>query len=359
VSDAATRIDEIGRALEADEARLGDATESLRSALGADRVSLAAIDADTGTFEIVEARGEVLLGRGTCFPLETSTHHERAAAGAPFVAPDFDRCRGFSRPLDRIVRAHGFRAGASLPLRRKAGVTGAINLHFNKPGDAATRGTELLASILGTLSVALARPEEVVATSVLVCHDDPLVGRGIARLLEETGGIDTTVARSRADALAAAPLRAPDVVIGDEALDGTRVESWVADLRQAGVDAPLLVIAAHDTRESLAGALAAGAAGYVTRGDAEASLHLAVEAIARGQTWLPPRFEPRYANTLTPRELEVLECLDRGLRFRQVADALGVSQTTVKTHARSLFRKLGASSRSEATYAARQRGLLV
>jgi DNA-binding NarL/FixJ family response regulator len=358
VSEAAARIREIGRSLEKDETGLGDAAQDLLTVLGADRVSLSAIDADSGTFEIVEARGETLLGRGTCFPLETSTHHERAAAGTPFVAADFDRRRGFSRPLDRIVRAHGFRAGASLPLGRRAGVTGALNLHFNEPGDAAARASELLAPILDALSVALARPEEVVATSVLVCHDDPLVGRGIARLLEEYGRVETTVARSRADALAAAPLRAPDVLIGDEALAGARIESWVADLRRAGVDAPLLVIAARGTRESLAAALAAGAAGYVTRLDVEASLHLAVEAIARGQTWLPPRFEPRSANTLTPRELEVLECLDRGLRFREIADTLGVSQTTVKTHARSLFRKLDSSSRSEATYAARQRGLL-
>ncbi len=358
MSEAAVRIDEVGRSLELAATGLGDAAGELLAALGADRVSLAAIDTDTGTFEIVETRGEALLGRGTCFPLETSTHHERAATGTPFVAADFDRRRGFSRPLDRIVRAHGFRAGASLPLRRRAGVTGAINLHFNEPGDAAARASELLAPILDTLAAALARPEEVVATSVLVCHDDPLVGRGIARLLEEAGTVDATVARSREDALAAAPLRAPDLLIGDDALAGARIESWIADLRHAGVDAPLLVVAAHDTRESLAAALAAGAAGYVTRRDVEASLHLAVEAISRGQTWLPPRFEPRYANALTPRELDVLDCLDRGLRFRQIADALGVSQTTVKTHARSLFRKLGASSRSEATYAARGRGLL-
>jgi DNA-binding NarL/FixJ family response regulator len=358
VSEAAARIHEIGRSLEKEETGLGDAADDLLAVLGADRVSLAAIDAGTGTFEIVEARGEALLGPGTCFPLETSTHHERAAAGTPFVAADFDRRRGFSRPLDRIVRAHGFRAGASLPLRRRTGVAGAINLHFNEPGDAAARASELLAPILDMLSVAIAKPEEVVATSVLVCHDDPLVGRGIARLLEEAGAVDATLARSRDDALATAPLRAPDVLIGDEALAGARIESWVADLRRAGVDAPLLVLAAHDTRESLAAALAAGAAGYVARRDVEGSLHLAVEAIARGQTWLPPRFEPRYANTLTPRELEVLECLDRGLRFRQIADELGVSQTTVKTHARSLFRKLGARSRSEATYTARRRGLL-
>jgi DNA-binding NarL/FixJ family response regulator len=144
----------------------------------------------------------------------------------------------------------------------------------------------------------------------------------------------------------------------DESLEGRRVDRWVGELRAAGVDAPLLVVVGRDSGESLAAALAAGAAGYLPHSEAEASLHLAVDAVARGQTWLPTRSERRADGHLTPRELQVLEGLDRGLRFRQLADVLGVSVTTTKTHARSLFRKLGASSRAEATYEARRRGLL-
>ncbi len=355
--DLPARIGELERSLVAGETDLGGAVATILEIVAADRVSVAAIEEEAETFEIVEVRGEALLGRGTRFPVETSTHHARAASGSVFVAEDFDEHRGFSRPLDRIVRAHGFRSGASLPLEHEAGTQGALNLHWNTVGAHAARATDLLEPLLGTLSVALSQPEQVALTTVLVCHDDPLVGRGIARLLEE-GGSRAELVRSSREAIAAGPLQAPDVLVVDEDLDGRRVDLWVGELRAAGVDAPLLVVAGRDSSESLAAALAAGAAGYVPRPEAETSLQLAVDAIARGQTWLPPRTERRADGRLTPRELEVLAGLDRGLRFRQLADTLGVSVTTVKTHARSLFRKLGASSRAEATYEARRRGLL-
>jgi DNA-binding CsgD family transcriptional regulator len=61
---------------------------------------------------------------------------------------------------------------------------------------------------------------------------------------------------------------------------------------------------------------------------------------------------------LTPREHELLAGLEEGLRFKQVAWRLGISEATAKTHARNLFRKLDATSRAEAVHAARVRGLL-
>ena len=358
MASVAERIEELEHALVAGDADLGQALTTILESVGAVRVSVAAIDDRAETFEIVEVRGEALLGPGTRFPLETSTHHARAAAGSVFVAEDFDGHRGFSRPLDRIVRAHGFRSGASLPLEHEHGAHGALNLHWNEVGPGAARATDLLEPVLGALSLALAQPEQVAPTTVLVCHDDPLVGRGIARLLEETGTLRAEIAPSQREAIATGPLRAPDVLVAEEDLEGRSIDRWVGELRAAGVDAPLLVVAGRDSGESLAAALAAGAAGYVPRAEVEASLQLAVDTVARGQTWLPSRPASRVDGRLTPRELQVLEGLDRGLRFRPLADSLGVSVTTAKTHARSLFRKLGASSRAEATYEARRRGLL-
>jgi DNA-binding NarL/FixJ family response regulator len=61
---------------------------------------------------------------------------------------------------------------------------------------------------------------------------------------------------------------------------------------------------------------------------------------------------------LTAREDELLVGLEEGLRFKQIARRLGISEATAKTHGRNLFRKLGATSRAEAVHAARVRGLL-
>jgi DNA-binding NarL/FixJ family response regulator len=66
----------------------------------------------------------------------------------------------------------------------------------------------------------------------------------------------------------------------------------------------------------------------------------------------------RSAQLLTAREQELLGCLEEGLRFKQAARRLGISEATAKTHARHLFRKLDATSRAEAVHAARVRGLL-
>ncbi|MCY7303602.1 MAG: LuxR C-terminal-related transcriptional regulator [Thermoleophilia bacterium] len=352
------RIGEIEQMLADGETNLAEVADGILEAVGAARVSISEIDLGDDAFEIIEARGEVLLGPGTRFPLGTSTHHRSAAAGKVFVSSDFDQRRGFSRPLDRIVREHGFRSGASLPLRHEKGRHGALNLHFDSTGSTATDACALVEPLRGVLSLALAQPDEIAPTSVLVCHDDPLIGHGIARLLEETGLARASIARSPSDAALSGPLRAPDVVIGDLALGGRRIDAWIGELRAAGVDAPLLVIAPHDGGDSLGVALAAGAAGFVLRAEVGDALSLAVDAVSRGQSWLPRSRARRQETALTPRELDVLSCLDRGMRFRQIADGLGISQTTAKTHARSLFRKLGASSRSEATYTARQRGLL-
>jgi DNA-binding CsgD family transcriptional regulator len=64
------------------------------------------------------------------------------------------------------------------------------------------------------------------------------------------------------------------------------------------------------------------------------------------------------AVALTARESELLDGLEEGLRFKQIARRLGISEATAKTHARNLFRKLDATSRAEAVHAARERGVL-
>jgi DNA-binding CsgD family transcriptional regulator len=66
----------------------------------------------------------------------------------------------------------------------------------------------------------------------------------------------------------------------------------------------------------------------------------------------------RSAEVLTPREQQLLEALEEGLRFKQIARRLQISEATAKTHARNLFGKLGATSRAEAVHAARIGGLL-
>jgi DNA-binding NarL/FixJ family response regulator len=355
-TNLAIRVGEIGRRLASRDASLNDAAEAILEVVAADRVSLAAIDDAAGAFEIVTARGEALLEPGVTCPLELSTHHLCAAEGRTFVRRDLDSRRGFSRPVDQIVRAHGFRAGASLPLRHANGVAGALNLHFNEPGDGAQIASELLEPILGTLSVALAEAKRRLPR-VLICHEDGLIRRGMARLLEESGMEEVGLACSRAEALASMQLHPADVIVLDERIDGRQGDGLVPALRASGIDTPAVIVAACDARDGVPAAVRAGAAGYLAQEELEGSLAAAVTAVAAGQVWFPRRADPELAQ-LTRRELEILSLLDRGTRVPKISQELGISETTVKAHTRSIFRKLGAHSRAEATYEARRRGVI-
>ncbi len=194
------------------------------------------------------------------------------------------------------------------------------------------------------------------ALSVLVCGHDPLAVRGIARLAEQTLRAQTQVATTLAAALAAAESGRPDVIVCEDRLEGHPVDTVAGVLRGAGAIAPLLVLATHDATENLRAALRAGAAAYIPRRDAVSVLPGALCAVQGGRKLLPA--DPPPGEQLTVRELELLEALDEGLRFKQVAVRLGIAGATAKTHGRNLFRKLGSSSRAEAVRAGRDRGLL-
>jgi DNA-binding NarL/FixJ family response regulator len=191
---------------------------------------------------------------------------------------------------------------------------------------------------------------------VLICHADGLAARGIARLVELDAGARASVAPTLAQALDAAGSSPPDLVICDDWMEGLRIDEVARQLREAGVAAPLLVVSSRDAPENVRASRLAGAAGHIARRDALSSLPAALAAIRAGATLLPDPVDE--GDALTSREHQLLVSLEEGLRFKQVARRFGISEATAKTHARNLFRKLGATSRAEAVHAARDRGLL-
>jgi DNA-binding NarL/FixJ family response regulator len=327
----------------------------VREAFGVDRVSLTRIDEEAGRFEIAAEAGAELLAPGTALPLGTCSYFATAAEGRPFHEADFDRSRHFDRPVDGLILASGFHAGCSVPMRWRGRAVGALSLSSAAP----RRDMDDCAETLREAGDLLARRVEGVRPSrprVLVCHADALAGRGIARLAELDAGARASVAGGVAEALTAAAGAAPDVIVCDDFLDGRPVDVVAALLREAGVAAPLLVVSSHDAPESLRAAHAAGAAAYVPRRDAVAGLAVALAAVHNGCSVLPDARAD--AAGLTSRERELLAGLDEGLRFKQLARRLGISEATAKTHARNAFRKLGATSRAEAVHAAREQGIL-
>ncbi len=359
--DLSPLMAELAAALDAPHDPLRSAAGVLLERLAVDRVSISSIDRAAGAFEILASAGEPLLVPGTRLPLTTSTHFLDAAEGRTFAAARFDADGAFSRPLDDVVRAAGFVAGCAVGVRRGNEVVGAIALSSRAEDPELPGKVDILEAVGGMVALGLGRRPPGRGPSVLVLHQDPLTAHGLARLLEQGVRARALVPRDLAAAVAAIQAgESPAVLVCDAWLDGVPVDEAVAALRRAGTAAPVLVVAAHDTPQNLEAAIRAGAAAYLARPQAVDALALAVSTLQDGRTLLPERAGVTLdrRDRLTPREREVLVALDEGLRTKQVALRLGLSEDTVKSHTRNVFRKLGASSRAEALHAARRQGLL-
>ncbi|MCY1145748.1 response regulator transcription factor [Actinoplanes sp. Pm04-4] len=209
---------------------------------------------------------------------------------------------------------------------------------------------------------------------VLVVDDQQLVREGLTALLELTDGVE--VVGSAGDGKRALELIAgdpPDVVLMDlnmPVLDGVAATAQIRD-RFPGVAVVVLTTYADD--ESIAGTLAAGARGYLTKDAGRAEIGMALRAAARGQSLFDPAVAARLAKAmsrpaapprpdslpdgLTQREAEVLSQIARGRTNAEIAAALFVAEATVKTHINNAFAKIGARNRTEAASYANEHGL--
>ena len=210
--------------------------------------------------------------------------------------------------------------------------------------------------------------------TVLLVDDQPLARAGLRRILEPQDGV--TVVGECADGdevLAAVDRLAPDVVVMDIRM--RRVDGAEATrLLRARADAPpVLVLTTFDDDETVAAALAAGAAGFVLKDAPGEDIVRATATVASGGSWLDPqvtgrvlaayrRAAPRAPDSgvldlLTPRERDVLTEVGRGATNAEVAAALHVSEATVKSHLGHVLVKLGLRDRAAAIVFAHRHGL--
>jgi two-component system nitrate/nitrite response regulator NarL len=339
-----------------DQPALEWALDRVRGELSIDRLSLHAIA--QGTFRVLASSGDELLASGTELPIEVSSQIEGPAAGRVFRGPDFAQDAGFDRPLDRLVLELGFSSGCSLPLRvgnRAVGVLAVTARSDELPCDAVLAALE---SVSSPITLALLGPQSTPPPEVLVCDDDELVAGGIARVLEQALGANAHICTDPND-IYGEPPRGIDVIVCDSFFGDGRLHRFLRELRALGTSAPTLVLASADSPLSRNLARLAGAAAYAVR-QADGSTAI-VEAVRRLIAGDPPGLPSLPSQTelhLTPQEARVLLALERGLRFKQIALELSITEATAKGYARGLFGKLDAHSRSEAVYQARRLGLL-
>jgi DNA-binding NarL/FixJ family response regulator len=217
-------------------------------------------------------------------------------------------------------------------------------------------------------SMALALHSRVSASScqAVICYDDVIVAQGLGRIVEHA--LDTTarICSEFDEAIQSdrATAQSTEMIICDVVFGGRRLDEFLPEMREHGLSGPVLVIASKPSQHALNLAVRAGALGFVARSSGTIAIQLALQEVHSGHPHGLDGVEladsdgsPAVIN-LTNQEARVLVLLERGLRFKQIAAEMIISESTAKGYARNLFSKLGATSRSEAVYQARHYGLL-
>lgn len=202
---------------------------------------------------------------------------------------------------------------------------------------------------------------------ILLVDDHPVVRLGLRGMLETAEDLGVVgEAASGAEALVLVAALRPDVVLMDLRMPGVDGAAATARISEQFPGVRVLVLTTYDTDTDILRAIEAGATGYLMKDTPIATLIEAIRAAARGETVLAQPVAARLitrvrapaADQLTPRELEVLGLVARGLSNAETARQLHIGEATVKTHLLRLFTKLGVNDRTAAVTAAIGRGLL-
>jgi DNA-binding NarL/FixJ family response regulator len=209
---------------------------------------------------------------------------------------------------------------------------------------------------------------------VLVIDDQELIRTGLRGILRRRDGFEIVGEReSGTDIVAVTDRMSPDVVIMDIRMPGVDGVTATRTLREHGAT-PILVLTTFDDDEILAGALRAGASGFLLKGVPAEDLQRAVRTIAEGGAWLDPAVTARVLSDfreglipvrpghqverLTPREREVLALIGAGLSNTEIAAELFLGDGTVKTHVGHIFAKLDLRDRAAAVIFVFDHGLV-
>ena len=207
--------------------------------------------------------------------------------------------------------------------------------------------------------------------SVLLVDDHSLVRRGFRRMLEDEPDLNVVgEASDGQEAVTKVAALTPDVVLMDLEMPGLDGVAAIQRIHEAHSDVRILVLTAYDTDERILQAVQAGARGYLLKGVPRDEIFQAVRIVHSGGSLLQPAVATKLLNrvgdllrgereeTLTERELQVLELMARGYRNKEIAKELFITERTVKFHANILFQKLNVDSRTEAVSQALQRGII-
>ena len=213
-------------------------------------------------------------------------------------------------------------------------------------------------------------------TRVLIADDDHLMRAGLVELLLSDADIEIVgQASTGREAVEQARRLAPDIVLMDVRMPDLDGIGATRELSRAAPAAKVLILTTFEEDDYIFGALRAGASGFLLKRSRPEELIAAVHTIAAGDALLSPSITRRVLDrlaqqpvpdftdrarldALTPRELEVFEHIARGMSNREIAAALAVEESTIRTHVKRVLMKLGLRDRIQTIIFAYESGAL-
>jgi DNA-binding NarL/FixJ family response regulator len=199
---------------------------------------------------------------------------------------------------------------------------------------------------------------------ILIVDDHNVVRQGLHALLSTVDGFDVVAqASSQQDAVQMYKQHRPDITLMDLRLQsGSGVEA-IQELRRLDAGARIIVLTTYDGDEDIFKSLQAGAKSYLLKGSSSEELIEAIRKVHAGKQYIPHAVAARLAvrmgaEELTGREMDVLQQIVLGKSNKEIAQQLGISEATVKSHINNLLGKLMVEDRTQAAITAIQRGLV-
>ncbi len=203
---------------------------------------------------------------------------------------------------------------------------------------------------------------------ILIVEDHTVVSEGLAAMLATAEDLDLIGSRtSGEEAVQTVAAGDVDVVLMDVSLAGamTGIEA-TRTIKESTPQTKVLVLTMYTDPATVAEAIKAGADGYMSKGASRDSLLRAIRDVAEGKAVLDPgvtdgvfgRLGGRQSNALSDREVAVLQSLSNGNSTKDTALEMHLSEETIKTYLKQVFRKLQVRDRTEAVAEAFRRGLI-
>ena len=205
-------------------------------------------------------------------------------------------------------------------------------------------------------------------TRILVAEDDPLTLSGISMLLDKTNFEVVATVNTGTAALDALPKARPDMLILDNSMPERTGLDVLRTLRHRGDNRSVILLTGGINDQATKEAMQLGVDGIVIKSTAPRDLLTCLETVVQGRRWLDQEVMQRAMQlamspdaprdpleALSARERAVASLAQRGLRNKEIADELGLTEGTVKVHLHKVFEKLGLRGRTELILLAQDR----